>query len=148
MSTRLVFNLLGYLGLLPFVFGAWLAITRTSLLSLPPRLVFVSYSAIILSFLGGVLWGRSLSLGESLRRQGLLVGSNVIALLSWLSLLASAGYSDLILIALMTGYGLTLLAESAIRQADEPLLVDYYRGMRRVLTVLVVAIHAVVLACD
>jgi len=145
MNTRLVFNALGYLGLIPFVLGAWLAVTRTSLYSLPPRLVFVSYSAIILSFLGGVLWGRSLSLGEGVLRQTLLAGSNVVALVAWVGLLASDKLYDLTLVALLTGYAMTLLAESLIRHADEPPLVDYYRGMRWVLTALVVAIHGVVL---
>ena len=50
----------GYLGLIPFLAGAFLSITN---ISLPYELEHftlnfcVQYSAIILSFMGGVLWG-------------------------------------------------------------------------------------------
>ena len=46
----------------------------------PPVLVF--YGAVILSFLSGILWGRALHRADTESTQGLIITSNVFALLA------------------------------------------------------------------
>ena len=139
-------NTLGYLGLIPFAVGAALVATGATLFALPAHVLFITYSAIILSFLGGVLWGRSLARRESLQRWLLLLLSNVMALLAWFVLLAQAANPSLALLALSLGYLVVWLAEWPLDTTDGPdPLARPYAGMRLVLTGLVVSLHLVVL---
>lgn len=150
MTTRTIITGLGVLGLIPFAAGAWW-ITLGGMepilgLGLEPGFLFASYSAIILSFLGGVLWGRSLALDESRLGRKLLLLSNGIALLAWFGLLAGPGYFTLTLLALMLGYVVVFSAEQRLaRTIDDELLAPYMR-MRFFLTNLVLAAHLLVLA--
>lgn len=145
MTARLIINSLGYLGLIPFAAGAWLSVSGDLLISIEPDFLFASYSAIILSFLGGVLWGRCLSLGESGLGSKLLLLSNAIALLAWFSLFAGDGYFNLALVSLMLGYVLVFAAETRLSRAPENATVRPYMRMRFMLTNLVLAAHLAVL---
>jgi hypothetical protein len=80
-------SLLGYAGLTPFLLACLLALLGMQDLS---RTLFIAYGAVILSFLGGALWGRVISTPqEDGARLGIaaLVGSNVFALLAFAALL-------------------------------------------------------------
>ena len=144
MNSRLIINGLGYLGLIPFLAGAALVLSGREVFSLPPGLLFASYSTVILSFLGGVLWGRSLGLGESASRRALLLLSNGVALLAWFSLLGEPVSYRLALLSLMLGYVIVFFAERGIDASLEPVLAGPYRGFRLVLTSLVVLRHLIV----
>ncbi|MEZ5489640.1 MAG: DUF3429 domain-containing protein [Gammaproteobacteria bacterium] len=148
MNSRLIINGLGYLGLLPFLAGAMLVLSGRSVYSLQPGFLFVSYSTVILSFLGGVLWGRSLSLGESPLRWALLLLSNGIALLAWFSLLGGTASYRSALLSLMLGYVVVFVAERGADASLETALTRPYRGFRLVLTSLVVLLHLVVVFAD
>ena len=79
---------LGYAGLIPFVVGAsaiWL-LQEPSSTDLWGQAV-LAYGAVILSFVGAVLWGIVISEGEAVPRPAQLIMSVVPALLGWLSLL-------------------------------------------------------------
>lgn len=143
---------LGSLGLIPFAVGAGLISTDTQALDLgigariEPGFLFASYSAIILSFLGGVLWGRSLGLEAAGLGRNLLLLSNGMALLAWFGLIAGPDYFTLTLLALMLGYVVVLSAEQRLAvHADYELLTPYMR-MRFFLTNIVLAAHLVALA--
>lgn len=152
MTSRLISNLLGYLGLIPFAAGAGLILSGSDLLGIDATFVFISYSSIILSFLGGVLWGRGLATGTLASHQRiLLVISNGLALLGWFSLLAvmSDGFMGRmseagIAAALMVGYLVACAAEVRWAGGAVAGMTGFYLPMRVVLTALVVAIHGVV----
>ncbi len=155
-------NTLGLLGFLPFAAGAWLIVSGDSFLSIDPRSLFSSYSAIILSFLGGVLWGRGLTLAQTGLRNCLLLLSNIFALIAWFTLLLAAPGSGLTLIVLMLGYVAVYGAERSLGKltfqdqdstASEPgsrseSMAERhaaYTRLRSLLTSLVVGAHLVVL---
>jgi hypothetical protein len=155
VTQRLIFNLLGYLGLLPFAVSTGLVIAGITLFGVDPRFLFASYSATILSFLGGVLWGRCL--GQTLPMTGsvMLLLSNCFALMAWAALLVSdTGYA-LALVVLMAGYCLAYLAERHLTDPSitDPSITDpsisglvkYYMKMRLVLTGLVLSAHLLLL---
>jgi hypothetical protein len=150
MTTRIIMTGLGFLGLIPFAAGAWLTVVGGMELlpglGLEPGFLFASYSAIILSFLGGVLWGRSLALETTSLGRNLLLLSNGVALLAWFSLLAGPEYLNLALLTLMLGYVAVFSAEHRLAvHADYELLAPYMR-MRLFLTNLVLVAHLLVLA--
>ena len=152
MNSKTVMLALGSLGLIPFAAGAALISAGTRTLDLGigaginPGFLFASYSAIILSFLGGVLWGRSLGLDAAGPGRNLLLLSNGIALLAWFGLLAGPDYFTLTLLALMLGYVVVLSAEQRLAEyVDYELLAPYMR-MRFFLTNIVLAAHLVALA--
>jgi hypothetical protein len=80
-------RLLTYAGLIPFVaatIAVWLGEAGA-------QFVLQSYGAIILSFLGGIHWGRALG-AQNIHAIPLLISSNVMALVAWLSLLLTTPY--------------------------------------------------------
>jgi hypothetical protein len=145
VTQRLIFNLLGYLGFLPFAATAGLALTGTTLFGADPRFLFASYSATILSFLGGVLWGRCLGRTLPMTDSVMLLLSNGFALMAWAALLVSDTRYPLTLVILMAGYCLAYLAERQLTDASVAGLVKYYMKMRLVLTALVLSTHLVLL---
>lgn len=75
-------RVLTYAGLVPFILATlalWWGEASAGF-------VLQSYSAIILSFLGGIHWGRALG-AQNIYAVPLLIGSNVMALAAWLTLL-------------------------------------------------------------
>ncbi len=76
---------LGYLGLIPFMFGAVTALLSQELVSLAFQ-AFILYSLAILSFMGGVHWGLALITGT--RQSTRLLISVVPVVAAWISLIA------------------------------------------------------------
>ena len=58
VKTVLIARILGYGGALPFLFGAMAASLKVAVFGLAPAYLVLSYGAAILSFLGGLHWGR------------------------------------------------------------------------------------------
>lgn len=83
MNTARVAQGLGYAGLIPFVVLA-LDPLVTGYLSAPlARLWLLGYGAVILSFLGGIVWGRSLDKPAA----GIAMGVSIlISLTAWAAL--------------------------------------------------------------
>jgi len=75
---------LGYLGLVPFIAGAVVALLFEDLHQLALR-AFLLYSIVILSFMGGVHWGLALILGT--RQSARLLIAVIPALVGWITLL-------------------------------------------------------------
>ena len=87
---------LGYLGLIPFFTPLWQMINAVndgagihaaSLLGLYAPYVFITYSAIILSFLGGVLWAKGRFNQQQKISKAAIIFSNLMALSAWASLI-------------------------------------------------------------
>lgn len=144
--------ILGYAGLVPFVFlsimmanaaffGAGLQ--SSSILGLYTPYLFISYSAIILSFLAGTLWSRNQLDGDSAQNALLLLGSNFVALIAWLALILVYFSSIMTLLAvslLIAGFASVLVMERSIMVE----VVSYWK-LRLHLTVIVIATQLLVL---
>lgn len=76
---------LGYLGLIPFVFGAVTALLSQEVVLLAFQ-AFILYSLAILSFMGGVHWGLALITGT--RQSTRLLISVVPVVAAWICLIA------------------------------------------------------------
>ncbi|MCL6416049.1 DUF3429 domain-containing protein [Aestuariirhabdus sp. Z084] len=141
-------GVLGYAGLLPFVFFVVSAFFKTAWLYLNPFFAFVSYSAVILGFLGGVIWGRQLGTSDTASSAPALIFSNLFALVACLALLISSFGLSLIglsLIVLSLAYVALLIAERDLlfeQRQDYP---ASYPTMRYWLTGAVVGLHLVML---
>ena len=86
-KNKLIYTL-GFLGLIPFIVSSLAELMQVeSLFGIQPLKLLITYGAIILTFLGGVLWGRALHRAESEPTNALLVLSNAFAILAWLTLL-------------------------------------------------------------
>lgn len=145
---------LGYLGLIPFFTPLWQMIVAVkdgvgvhgaSLYGLYAPYVFITYSAIILSFLGGVLWAKGRFSQREKTSRATIIFSNVMALSAWASLILINFSSILTMFAvalLLAGYGSLLLAE---RSLDIDAHDKTYWRMRLMLTMLVIAAHSLVL---
>ncbi|MCL2913599.1 DUF3429 domain-containing protein [Shewanella corallii] len=124
-------SILGYAGLMPFVLAIIYSLTgATEAVNISTQ-VFVSYSAIILSFLCGALWHKVRVANWS---RPLLLVTNILTLLGWTCLALSP---TLALLALALCYGLVLLIEQWADR-DET---QQYLALRRRLTVIVVGLH-------
>ncbi|MGJ7460282.1 DUF3429 domain-containing protein [Halomonas sp. MA07-2] len=133
---------LGLAGLTPFLAlagAAWLAPVAWQVIAIP---AFLYYSAVILSFLGGVQWGVAMSLesDDSPGFRARLALSMVPSLFAWPALLLHPVIGAWVLIA---GFLLVRLYECG--KASRELLPGWYQSLRTLLTVVVVACHALVI---
>lgn len=133
---------LGLAGLIPFLALAgatWLAPLSGQLIAIP---AFLTYSAVILSFLGGVQWGVAMSLesDDSGGFRARMALSMVPSLIAWPALLLHPVTGAWVLIA---GFLLVRLHECG--KASRELLPGWYQALRTLLTVVVIACHGVVI---
>ncbi|MDC1436295.1 DUF3429 domain-containing protein [Gammaproteobacteria bacterium] len=149
MTTKPIITALGVAGLLPFMaslLAAFLnAIMSDMDLAVQPKLIFVFYSAVILSFLCGAFWGRLLNKDYTLKVALLLVVTNMLALAAWISLLLFNEY-QVLSIGLL---GLAYLSVFIFESIEAKLLYkDIYRAylkLRFWLTFCVVTMHLMML---
>ena len=144
------YTLLGYLGLVPFALSTCLIIfsiaetgnaNTSSFLGYYVPYVFLTYSACILSFLAGTLWRGQFDSGYD--GSNMLIVSNLLAVLSWLSLLIMNLSHYLVLLAvviLASGYVVALTAERT-----SPSVSPQYFVMRSRLTWAVIVMHLIFL---
>ena len=99
-KTVLTARILGYGGALPFLGSAIAVSQQTTILGLMPAYLLLSYGAVILSFLGGLHWGRVITSPSSDRRSdsAWLVWAVCPSILSWASLLLPVKAGALLLI--------------------------------------------------
>ena len=141
-----VMTRLAYLGLVPFLLCLICIWTDKTLFGLSAHQVFIAYSAIILSFLSGILWGNAIDhIKTSLSRNALLL-SNLFALIAWGVLLhspASYVWSELVL---LFGFVAVWFAEKKIREVEKENRPADYQPMRNKLTAIVAVFHLAALA--
>ena len=138
MSSRLISQLLGYAGLIPF-FG--FCVGFSSLEDWPRSLSiqgFVIYSLAIFAFLAGALWGQVQAVeaveGES--AVSTLIVSNGLVLFGVAAILTAQAMMAAVF--LMLGYIALLWYETRVSALD-----TWYRLMRRRLTLGVVLAHII-----
>jgi len=138
--------LIGLAGLAPFVvgaLGAWLAEPAAAALALNAML---GYGAVILSFLGGVHWGRALAPDLAMRPSWMqLIWSVTPALIGWGAMFTGQIYS--VLLVYLVAFTLAFIVDAkAVRGGLFP---AWYGALRKILTAGVVlslaaALYAVV----
>ncbi|CAK3770595.1 DUF3429 domain-containing protein [Vibrio crassostreae] len=144
-QTRNTMAKLGYMGLIPFLFGLLLSLTDSQLLSLSEETLFITYSVVILSFLSGILWGNGIENFENQSSNKALVLSNVIVLASWLAVLLGEQQEFLTTLILIIGYIAVWRAERTMREENQSQGPDGYFDMRTRLTSSVVLMHGIVM---
>ncbi|CAK1828096.1 DUF3429 domain-containing protein [Vibrio crassostreae] len=144
-QTRNTMAKLGYMGLIPFLFGLLLSLTDSQLLSLSGETLFITYSVVILSFLSGILWGNGIENFENQSSNKALVLSNVIVLASWLAVLLGEQQEFLTTLILIIGYIAVWRAERSMREENQSQGPDGYFDMRTRLTSSVVLMHGIVM---
>ncbi|WP_394205167.1 DUF3429 domain-containing protein [Shewanella waksmanii] len=138
--TRLM-AVLGIAGLIPFVVASLMYLTQISLTGFAPQQLFVTYSAVILAFLTGSLWGRETHALQNHIHDWVMAVSNLLCLMAWASLLV--GHLSVTLWMLMLGYIATLLVER--RQAKLIGIEPDYLKLRLGLTSVAVVCHGLML---
>lgn len=136
---------LGYAGLIPFVATALASFFDVTVLGLGASAWFSHYSAVILVFLSGALWGLVITKSESPSTRLIVAFTNGVALIAWLALGLSQDYYTGSLLLLLIGYGAVLSVEILHAESVYRELESYYLKMRVHLTVAVIALHVVML---
>lgn len=159
-SVSQLVNLLGFAGLIPFVIPVVLMVQgalsakgfeSAALFGLYAPYVFITYSAIILSFLCGALWGKTFSGSCRQTSNAVLIFSNLIALCAWsctLLIYLAPIMSIFAVTLLLAGFLAVLFCErelmAAQEEPDNNLRLSSYWNMRVQLTLMVSALHLVV----
>ena len=89
VKTVLIARVLGYGGALPFLCGAMAASEKVAVLGVAPAYLVLTYGAVILSFLGGLHWGRVITSpnANGSSDSTWLIWSVCPSLLGWVALL-------------------------------------------------------------
>ncbi|MGB2065043.1 DUF3429 domain-containing protein [Marinomonas gallaica] len=133
---------LGVLGLIPFIASTLAFHFNFYHYGLLAQSVFVAYSAVILSFLSGAIWGQVLEQPFQSKCKILLIASNVVALIAWCGLLIDQPHMSLLL--LLCGYISIFWLEVRWLKQIRPDQ-SYYPNLRFGLTVAVCAMHLLML---
>lgn len=136
---------LGYAGLIPFVATALGSVFDVTVFDLGATAWFSHYSAVILVFLSGALWGLVLTKSDSPSTRLIVAFTNGVALIAWLALGLSQDYYTGSLVLLLLGYGAVLSVEILLAETVYRELESYYLKLRLHLTVAVIALHVVML---
>jgi hypothetical protein len=127
-------KLLGYAGLLPFV-GIPALITIGQIEYYQGYVAFIQYSAIILSFFGGVHWLDAL---QNKRKNHQLYASMLPSIVAWTALLFLDGHT--LLSVLSVAYIGVLMYDKFVLALQKDILIPY-TFLRTVLTSVVVMSH-------
>ena len=140
--------ILGSAGLMPFIIsvgymvsGVWLGggLQSASIFGLYAPYLFLAYSAIILSFLAGTLWGKWETFPSNRRSAAVLIFTNLTSLLAWLSLtvIHISQFLSILAVALLSaGYLGILGVERTFKSSSRG-----YWNLRISLTTVVVLLH-------
>ena len=127
-------QLLGYLGLLPFITSLYLSVESVSWV-ITAKQAFVAYSAIIVSFIAGSIWRKDYK--HTHTKQQII--SNSFSLLAFISLLT---YPNIALIILSFSFLFLYVYERDLAKCitDENRTSEYM-AMRFWLTLIVISMH-------
>ena len=152
MPLLKLMHILGYAGLIPFGIPVCLMLNDlwfgSAIRSGIPWVahapdLFISYSAVILSFMCGTLWAGWQTIGNNRLAKGAVLVSNLLALSAWgaLSLMFIASVPKVFcVILLMFGFMSLLTAERMLGTA-----VMVYWRMRLSLTAIVLILHLIMI---
>jgi hypothetical protein len=134
-TPRLISTLLTYSGALPF----WLlALAPSTVLGFDTTSAFLSYGAVIASFMAGALWGSAQSGRGDLV---VIIASNVLALVAFATLVA--GLLPIALLVQLLLFALLLIADHRMHAGDTAR--RWYWTLRVRVTVLVALAYCVML---
>ncbi|WP_112478016.1 DUF3429 domain-containing protein [Vibrio variabilis] len=102
---------LGYLGLIPFSLCIATFTPDGTFMGVNTRMLFLSYSAIILSFLCGILWSHALTHASHKLSFPILALSNLICLMAWLVIVITPEQFRLGIVVALAGYVCVWLIE-------------------------------------
>ena len=124
------------IGAIPFVVMALASIVSPEFTAahLGGDAAFLGYGAVILSFMGGVRWGRALSLEDPARAAEQMILSVAPSLAAWLALLIDRPWSLLLLMA-----GFALQAAWDAKSAGNGLLPLWFGRLRLTISAIVIA---------
>lgn len=142
ISSRPIILLLGYLGLIPFLTLTIIYLTGWLRKELDAQTLFIGYSAIILSFLCGAIWGQVLEQPSQAKGKTMLFCSNAVALLAWCGLLVEQPHLSLLL--LFCGHVSIFWLEVRWLKQLRPDN-SYYPSLRFNLTTIVCSMHLLML---
>lgn len=131
-------TILAYAGLFPFLVLSFTAIVFPDLTSQAVHL-FSLYSAVLLSFFGGIHWLDALNHNRT-PHQGYV--AMIPTLLSWICLIFQHHTWSLGLLSI--GYLLILLYDKQFLMLDKAIVVEYTK-LRMILTTVVVLTHALLI---
>ena len=142
-KTKLM-QLLGYVGLIPFLVASLASLMELDLpIPVSPMTLLLTYGAIILSFMAGTLWGRAIHRADSEATNSLLLLSNAFALTAWLTLLLNSVFWSLLV--QMIGFALLIAFERALARGTLMTTQSGYYPMRLILTTGVIVCQLLVL---
>jgi hypothetical protein len=124
------------LGAIPFLAMALAAVISPAFADahLGGETAFLGYGAVILSFMGGVRWGRALTLDQPARAAEQMILSVAPSLAAWLALLIDRPWSLLLLAA-----GFALQAAWDFKSAGKGLLPAWFGRLRLTISAIVIA---------
>jgi hypothetical protein len=129
-------QLLGYLGLLPFIVSLYLSVESLSW-SITAKQAFIAYSAIIVSFIAGTIW-RNNDNTSHIKQQ---IISNAFSLLAFIALFTDPKIALIILIC--SFLCLYIYETELTKLTTEGKKVSGYMVMRFWLTLIVVSLHII-----
>ena len=135
-------TLLGLLGLIPFIAFTISNTLDTQIFGINSMFGFISYSTIILSFLAGSLWGRTLSLDGTKPTNLVIFISNLFSLTAWFALLLYESIpQELIICILGIGFILVLISEHQYKKLLYGIKAHAYLKLRKILSLIVILLH-------
>ena len=146
IKNPLLTNSLGFAGLLPFFAAAWGVYANVPFGERSASFLFLSYSVVILSFLGGALWGKAKEIGESAVSRFLLIVSNILALTAWSAMLLGEAYLSAGLAVSLIGFISVYLVEHKTQAILRDDMGSAYLRFRLTLTTVVCLAHLLILA--
>ena len=148
VNKNRTWQILGYLGLLPFFFFIRLSFFSPQHFEFSAQQAFVFYSAMILSFLSGALWSSPGKYSNDIENEtadntvennsALKIISNIFCIYAFICLLMPINNS---LVFLLLGYLGLLLTEFSLCYAINKTYTHAYLKMRTILTLCVVSLH-------
>lgn len=145
-KTIALMSWLGYLGLVPFALCIATFTANTDFMGVNTRLLFLAYSAIILSFLCGILWSHALAYATHKLSFPILLLSNLICLMGWLVIIIAPEQFRLGVVVALVGYVCVWLVERIKLNALGDEFPKDYKRLRSHLTVGVAVAHIVAFA--
>ena len=141
METHKIARLLGYGGALPFIGFGVLVVTDSAAWDTEVDIVLLCYGAVILSFLGGLHWGRVASSNrqKSSGDSVILLWSITPPLVAWIAVLLPQATGAVVMIGC---FGLAYFIDMAVCQSGE--WHSWMKGMRLHLTLVACASLATV----
>ena len=137
---------LAWFGILPFLIAILMVALGSTLFSVSGELLFVTYSAIILTFMAGTLWGQCSHSAESATDHRIpIVVSNIWAIIAWLCVIliqVNEALLSVVILLLALGYFHILIQEKKVN-----LLVasESYLTLRTQVTCKVIILHLLLL---